>query len=84
MSTMANIRKCLQDYLVVGKKYRLIRKILYDKREGKNEFEWYNKTKRMTCIGIYQYCITFEDSSGKTESFTYADTYKMLFGTEEK
>lgn len=84
MSTMVVIRKCLQDYLVVGKKYRLVRKKLYDKREGNNEFEWYNKTKRMTCTGIYTNCITFEDSSGKTESFTYADVYKMLFGTEEK
>lgn len=83
MSTMANIRKCLQEYLIVGKKYRLIRKKLYDKREGNNEFEWYNKTKRMTCIGIYPYCITFEDSLGRTESFTYHDTYRMLFGTEE-
>lgn len=83
MSTMANIRKCLQDYLVVGKKYRLVRKKLYNKREGNNEFEWYNKTKRMTCIGIYPYCITFEDSLGRTESFTYHDTYRMLFGTEE-
>ena len=83
MSTMADIRKCLQDYLVVGKKYRLVRKKLYDKREGNNEFEWYNKTKRMTCIGIYPYCITFEDSLGRTESFTYHDTYRMLFGTEE-
>lgn len=83
MSTMVVIRKCLQEYLVVGKKYRLIRKKLYDKREGNNEFEWYNKTKRMTCIGIYPYCITFEDSLGRTESFTYHDTYRMLFGTEE-
>lgn len=83
MSTMANIRKCLQEYLIVGKKYRLIRKKLYDKREGNNEFEWYNKTKKMTCIGIYPYCITFEDSLGRAESFTYHDTYRMLFGTEE-